>query len=195
MDIAFTDKVKTIQERKGSREMYATTEWPRDLTDDVRAFIETQRSFYMSTANSAGQPYIQHRGGPSGFLHVLNPRTLAFADFKGNRQYISQGNLEENAKAYLFLMDYSVPQRLKIWGEARVIEGDNALIESLMPRDYRAKPEQAIIFDINMWSMNCRQHIPRRFDAEDVAAAINERDQRIAELEASVAELQGDQGV
>ena len=190
IDFAFSDTVKAVQARKGSRETYekmaARGGWSDALPDDIREFIEQQRSFYLGTVSADGQPYIQHRGGPPGFLKVLDDRTLAFADFKGNRQFISQGNLDDNPKAFVFLMDYSIPQRLKLWGEARVVEDDPELVESLMPENYRARAEQAIVFTVNLWDLNCRQHIPQRFEAEDVARAIEERDQRIEALEAEL---------
>jgi predicted pyridoxine 5'-phosphate oxidase superfamily flavin-nucleotide-binding protein len=192
-DVAFTPAVKAIQARKGSRRAYERVEekggWQTRITPDLAAFIEAQTSIFMATANRQGQPYIQHRGGPAGFLHVLDDRTIGFADFSGNRQYISQGNLAENPKAHLFLIDYVHRQRVKIWGEARVVEDDPALLEKLMPRGYEAKPEQAILFTVTAWDSNCRQHIPQRFEAADVAAALDERDKRIAELEAEVKRL------
>lgn len=192
-DVAFTRTVKAIQARKGSRASYAQMEedggWRTTVTPDLAAFLATQRSFFLATANAEGQPYIQHRGGPPGFLHVLDDRTIAFADFKGNRQFITQGNLQDNDKAYIFLIDYATAHRIKIWGTARVIEDDPALTERLMPKDYKARPEQTIVFTIAAWCGNCRQHIPQRFEAEDVARALQERDTRIAELEAEIAQL------
>lgn len=192
-DIAFTATIKAIQHRKGSRAGYSKMEdrggWQTRITPDLAAFIAGQRSLYLATANASGQPYIQHRGGPPGFLRVLDDRTLAIADFKGNRQYISQGNLEENPRAFLFLMDYSNRHRIKIWGEARVVEGDEALTLRLMPNAYRATPEQVILFTVQAWDANCPQHIPQRFEAEDVSRALSERDDRIAMLEAEIAVL------
>ena len=138
-----------------------------------------------------GQPYIQHRGGPKGFVRVLDKNTLAFADYSGNRQYITQGNLSENPKAHIFLMDYAHRRRVKIWGEARVVDDDPALLQSLMPQGYKARPEQVILFRISAWDTNCPQHIPQKFDAADVAAALAARDARIAELEAELAALKG----
>ncbi|TIM67272.1 MAG: pyridoxamine 5'-phosphate oxidase, partial [Mesorhizobium sp.] len=127
-DVAFTPTVKAIQARKGSREAYARVEqrgsWPADITPDLAAFIEAQTSVFLSTANGEGQPYIQHRGGPAGFLKVLDERTIGFADFSGNRQFITQGNLDDNPRAFLFLIDYAHRQRIKIWGSARVVEED-----------------------------------------------------------------------
>ncbi|MBC9880645.1 pyridoxamine 5'-phosphate oxidase [Bradyrhizobium sp. INPA01-394B] len=193
-DVAFTPAVKAIQARKGSREAYGRVEqrgWRTEVDEDLEAFLTEANSLYFATAAADGQPYIQHRGGPKGFLKVLDKRTLAFADYAGNQQYLTQGNLSENAKAYIFVMDYAHRRRVKIWGEARVVEDDEALLEALMPQGYRARPEQVIVFKIAAWDTNCPQHIPQKFDASDVAAALAARDQRIAELEAQVAALKG----
>jgi uncharacterized protein len=191
-DIAFTPTVKAIQQRKGSRHGYARMEqgggWETRITPELGEFIAAQTSFYMATANAEGQPYIQHRGGPAGFLRVLDERTLAFVDYAGNKQYISSGNLSENPKAHLFLMDYAHRQRIKIWGEAQVLEGDAALLDQLMPKDYRAKPEQVIVFTVSAWDANCPQHIPVRIDAREVQQALDQRDARIRELEAQLAQ-------
>jgi len=187
-DVAFTGTVKAIQTRKGSRQAYARMEqrggWETELTEELAAFIGEQTSFYLATANADGQPYIQHRGGPKGFLRVLDERTLAFADFRGNRQYISLGNLEDNPKVHLFLMDYAHRRRVKIWGEARVVEDEPALLAKLAPAGYDAHAERAFVIRVAAWDENCPQHIPQRFEAADVAAALAERDARIAELEA-----------
>jgi predicted pyridoxine 5'-phosphate oxidase superfamily flavin-nucleotide-binding protein len=193
-DIAFTPSVKKVQSRKGSRGSYARMEengaWETQITPDLARFIEAQASVFLATANAEGQPYIQHRGGPAGFLRVLDDKTIGFADLAGNRQYITQGNLAENPKAHLFLIDFAHRRRIKIWGEARVIEGDAALTAKLMPQDYKARSEQAILFTVSAWDANCPQHIPQRFDSADVAAALAERDTRIAALEAEIANLQ-----
>ena len=195
-DVAFTDTVKSIQARKGSRGAYKRMEkggsWEQSITAELKAEIEAQTSVFLATASAQGQPYIQHRGGPAGFLKVLDEQTIAFADFAGNRQYITQGNLEENPKAHLFLIDYANRRRIKIWGTARVVEGDEALVRRLMPVDYRARPEQVLLFTVTAWDVNCPQHIPRRFEAADVEAAIKSRDQRIAALEAEVKRLRQD---
>jgi hypothetical protein len=192
-DVAFTPTVKALQTRKGSRRGYAAMEqrgsWETRITPELAAFIAAQTSIFLATANAAGQPYIQHRGGPPGFLRVLDDRTIGFVDFTGNRQYLSQGNLADNPKAFLFLIDYAHRRRIKIWGEARVVEGDAALTARLMPEGYKARPEQVILFTVSAWDSNCPQHIPQRFDAVDVAAAIAERDRRIAELEAEIKAL------
>jgi predicted pyridoxine 5'-phosphate oxidase superfamily flavin-nucleotide-binding protein len=192
-DVAFTPTVKAIQARKGSRHGYAKMEerggWRTTITPDLAAFIAAQTSVFLATASADGQPYIQHRGGPAGFLRVLDGRTIAFADYSGNRQYISSGNLADNPKAHLFLIDYANRQRIKIWGEARVVENDAELMKKLMPEGYKARPEQVMLFTVTAWDSNCPQHIPQRFEAADVAAALASRDQRIAELEAEVARL------
>ena len=194
-DVAFTPAVKEIQARKGSRDAYARVEqqggWRTEVDENLTAFLADANSLYFGTASAGGQPYIQHRGGPKGFVKVLDKNTLAFADYSGNRQYITQGNLSENPKAHIFLMDYAHRRRVKIWGEARVVDDDPALLNSLMPGGYRARPEQAVLFRISAWDTNCPQHIPQKFDAADVAAALAARDARIGELEAELAALRG----
>lgn len=194
-DIAFTPAVKEIQSRRGSRRAYANQEsargWSDDITPDLKKFIESQITAFLATANAQGQPYIQHRGGPPGFLHVLDEHTIAFADFKGNRQYITLGNLGENSKAQLFLMDYGTQQRVKIWGTARVVEDDAALLAALMPAGYAAKGEQVIVFTVKAWDANCSKHIPRLVPAAAVVEALEERDRRIALLQSELDELKG----
>ena len=187
VDVAFTPSVKAAQARKKSRAIYEHMQMGKTIDDNLAAFIHQIRSFYLGTASADGQPYIQHRGGPPGFLHVVGEHSLAFADFKGNRQFISTGNLAENPRAFIFLMDYAHRQRIKLWGTARVVEGDAALEASLMPAGYRARAEQVILFEIEAWDANCTQHIPQMFLAEDVAKAIEQRDARIASLEQQIA--------
>lgn len=195
-DVAFTPAVKEIQTRKGSRRSYAHVEqhggWRTEINEDLAAFLAQTNSFYFATANAEGQPYIQHRGGPKGFIKILDNTTLAFADYSGNRQYITQGNLSENPKAHIFVMDYAHRHRVKIWGEARVVDDDPALMKSLMPQGYKARPEQVILFNIVAWDLNCPQHIPQKFDSADVAAALASRDTRISELEAELTALKGE---
>ena len=192
-DVAFTPSVKALQARKGSRSSYARMEerggWQTRITPDIAAFIEAQRSVFLATVNAEGQPYIQHRGGPAGFLRVLDDKTIGFADFSGNKQYITQGNLTDNPKAHLFLIDYAHRRRVKIWGEARVVEGDDALIAVLMPEGYKARPEQVMLFTVSAWDANCPQHIPQRFEADDVAAALAQRDRQIEVLQAEIEKL------
>jgi uncharacterized protein len=194
-DVAFTPSVKAIQAVKGSRDAYARIEqhggWRTEIDENLTAFLADTNSLYFATATADGQPYIQHRGGPKGFVKILDRNTLAFADYSGNRQYITQGNLSENPKAHIFLMDYAHRRRVKIWGEARMVDDDPALLKSLMPAGYKARPEQAVLFRISAWDTNCPQHIPQKFDAADVAAALATRDARIAELEAELAALKG----
>ena len=163
--------------------------WQSRITPELADFIARQRSVFLGTASSDGQPYIQHRGGPAGFLKVLDDHTLGFADYTGNRQFITQGNLVDNAKAILFLIDYGTRQRIKVWGKARIVEGDDELIKQLMPDDYDARPEQVLLFEVTAWDANCPQHIPLRFEADDVAAALAERDERIEALEAEIKKL------
>jgi predicted pyridoxine 5'-phosphate oxidase superfamily flavin-nucleotide-binding protein len=195
-DVAFSPAVKAIQARKGSREAYARVEqnggWRTEIDESLTAFLADTNSFYLATASGDGRPYIQHRGGPKGFVRVLDKQTIAFADFGGNRQYITQGNLSENPKAHIFVMDYAHRRRVKIWGEARIVDDDPALLDQLMPKGYRARGEQVILFKIAAWDTNCPQHIPQKFDAADVAAALASRDARIAELEAELAKLKGE---
>ena len=194
-DVAFTPAVKAIQTRKGSREGYAGMEnrggFRTEIDENLAAFLAEANSFYLATASADGQPYIQHRGGPKGFVKVLDKNTIAFADYAGNRQYITQGNLSENPRAYIFVMDYAHRRRVKLWGEARMVEDDPALLDALMPKGYRARPEQVVVFKIGAWDTNCPQHIPQKFDAADVAAALSARDARITELEAELAALKG----
>ncbi|MGD2024689.1 MAG: pyridoxamine 5'-phosphate oxidase family protein [Methyloceanibacter sp.] len=189
MDIAFTPAVKAAQTRRGSREGYARMEargTARTAADaSLKKFIVNTRSFYIATASSDGQPYIQHRGGPPGFLQVLDDQTLAFADFSGNKQYISTGNLDENPKAMIFIMDYRTRHRVKIWGTAKVVENDDALIEKLMPDNYVARAEAVVVFTVESWDTNCPQHIPLMIFAEDVESLA----ERIAALEAENARL------
>lgn len=196
-DVAFTPAVKAIQARRGSRHGYARMEqaggWQVAISDELEDFIAAQTSVFLATVNAEGQPYIQHRGGPAGFLKVLDAHTIAFVDFAGNKQYISSGNLSENPKAHLFLMDYAQRQRIKIWGEARVVEGDDALMARLMPEGYAARPEQVILFTVTAWDANCPQHIPVRYEAADVAAALNARDARIQALEQELQTLRAGQ--
>ena len=194
-DVAFTPAVKAIQVRKGSRKAYAHVEqnggWRTEVDDTLAAFLAEADSLFLATASADGQPYLQHRGGPKGFVTILDKHTLGFADYSGNRQYITQGNLAENTKAHILIMDYAHRRRVKLWGTARVVEDDPALLASLMPAGYKARPEQVILFSISAWDTNCPQHIPQKFDAGDVAAALAGRDARIAELEAEVERLKG----
>ncbi|MBL8865816.1 MAG: pyridoxamine 5'-phosphate oxidase family protein [Planctomycetia bacterium] len=190
-DIAFTPAVKAIQSRKGSRNSYARMEqsggWQTTVTSDLSEFLADLDMFYLGTANADGQPYIQYRGGPRGFLKVIDDRTLAFADFGGNRQYISVGNLSENPKAFLFLMDYANSRRVKVWGTATVVEDDSELLTKLSDPTYPGRVERAIVFLVEAWDVNCPQHIHKRFSHRQVAPVIEELQARIVELEAQLA--------
>jgi predicted pyridoxine 5'-phosphate oxidase superfamily flavin-nucleotide-binding protein len=192
-DIAFTPSVKAVQARKGSRAAYRRIEesgsWDTRITPELARFVAAQTSAFLATANRDGQPYIQHRGGPPGFLRVLDDETIGFADFRGNRQYITQGNLLENPRAHLFLIDYAGSRRVKIWGQARVVEDDPGLIARLMPQGYVARAEQAILVTVLAWDENCARHIPKLVDATEVSAALAARDERIRALEDELARL------
>ena len=187
-DIAFTPSVKAIQERKGSRTQYARMEerdgWEHTITPELTDFLGEMDSIYLATANAGGRPYIQHRGGAKGFLKVLDDRTLAFADFMGNRQYISLGNLAENNQAFIFLMDYATQTRIKIWGTAKVIENDPGLLSQLTDDQYKGKPERVIRFHVQAWDANCRQHIPVKYAQEEIDAIVRPLLERLSQLEA-----------
>ncbi len=193
-DIAFTPAVKDIQAIKGSRSSYARMEtggsWQTTVTPELEAFLADLDMFYLGTANAEGQPYIQYRGGVPGFLKRVDEKTLEFADFGGNRQYITLGNLSENPKAFIFLMDYARSRRIKLWGNARVVEGDPALLDRLRDRSYPGKVERAIVFEIEAWDVNCPQHIHKRFSQRQVGPVIEQLQARIAEMEAKVKDLQ-----
>lgn len=192
-DVAFSPAVKSVQARRGSRDAYTRLEakggWATKIDADLAGFISDRRSFYLATASKDGRPYIQHRGGPPGVLRVLDENTLAFADFAGNRQYISTGNLQENPYAMIFLMDYANRRRVKIWGTARVVENDPALVARLFPDGYTARAEAAVVFTAEAWDTNCPQHIPQMLFADDVAGAVGALKERIAHLEAENARL------
>jgi len=186
-DVAFTPAVKAIQTRKGSREAYANVEarggWRSEIDENLAGFLAETNSFYLATASADGQPYIQHRGGPKGFIKVLDDKTLGFADYGGNRQYLTLSNLEGNDKAFLFLLDFANRQRIKVWGRARVIENDPKLMERLVDPGYRARPERAILFTVEAWDTNCAQHITERYTQAEVAVAVSGLRDRIAALE------------
>jgi predicted pyridoxine 5'-phosphate oxidase superfamily flavin-nucleotide-binding protein len=192
LDIVFPPSVREAQERRGSRsyDRHQALGGMRSTIDrDLAAFLADRDSAYLATASAEGQPYIQHRGGPKGFLRVLDERTIGFADYGGNKQYITAGNLAENERAYLFLMDYATRRRVKIWGRAHIVEDDPVLLAQLFPEGYAARPERVVLFRVAAWDINCPQHIPQKFDAADVAEAIARLQARIAELEAENARL------
>ncbi|WP_233353081.1 pyridoxamine 5'-phosphate oxidase family protein [Henriciella mobilis] len=197
-DIAFSPAVKAVQDAKGSREAYARMEashpWQTTVTPDLAQFISEQNSFFLGTASAAGQPYIQHRGGPAGFLKVLGDQQLGFADLAGNRQYITLGNLSENAQAFIFLIDYEQARRVKLWGTAQVVDDQQDLMARLRVEGGKGRPERAILFNIRAWDVNCPQHIPRRIDVARVAAVLSDRDAQIARLESELDEYRSRQG-
>jgi hypothetical protein len=171
-DIAFTPAVKAAQQARGSRIAYAKMEqrggWSDTVTPELAAFIAKHESLYLGTASGDGQPYIQHRGGPKGLLKVLDETTLAMADYAGNSQYISIGNLDENAKAFIFLMDYPNQHRIKIWGQAEFIEDDPELLDRVTDHDYNARPKRVLVFHLKAWDVNCNQHIQKRYTVEEM---------------------------
>jgi len=193
--VAFTPAVKAVQTRLGSRARNARLEargaWHDRVTPDLAAFLATRDSFYLATASADGRPYIQHRGGPRGFLKPLDAYRLAFADFAGNRQYITLGNLSENDRVALFLMDYANRQRIKIWGRATVVEDDPDLLARLADPAYGARPQRAVVIAVEAWDANCPQHILRRYTEEEIAPAVAKLQARIAELEAELAAVKG----
>jgi predicted pyridoxine 5'-phosphate oxidase superfamily flavin-nucleotide-binding protein len=158
--------------------------WSDTITPELADFLSAVDSIYLATASAEGKPYIQHRGGPKGFLKILDDQTLAFADFAGNRQYISLGNLAENNQAFLFLMDYATQSRIKIWGTAEVIENDIDLLNQLTDSQYKGKPERVIRFHVEAWDANCRQHIPVKYSQKEVDAIIKPLIKRLEQLEA-----------
>jgi predicted pyridoxine 5'-phosphate oxidase superfamily flavin-nucleotide-binding protein len=188
-DVMFSPAVKAEQTRLGSREAFEGRDWQTEITDDLRQFLAAIDTFFFATASADGRPYIQHRGGPAGFLKPIGSHMLAFADFAGNRQYITLGHLKENDRAHIFILHYATQQRLKLWGRARVIEGDTELMERLVDPAYKAKPQRAIAFRIEAWDINCRQHIVARYSEAEIAPAVNQLTQRIKELEDEVARL------
>lgn len=189
-DIAFTPAVKSIQTAKGSRTSYARMEaggsWETTVTPELEAFLADLDMFYLGTSNVEGQPYIQYRGGPPGFLKAVDESTLGFADFAGNRQYITLGNLSENPQAFIFLMDYARSRRIKLWGTARVVESDPVLLAKLRDPSYPGQVERAILFEIEAWDVNCPQHIHKRFSQQQVGPVIEQLQAKIADLEAQL---------
>jgi uncharacterized protein len=191
-EVVFTPAARRAQAERGSAGMYEkrfAAGFPDRVTPELAAFIGELDTAFLATASAAGAPYIQHRGGPKGFIKVLDGKTLGFADYAGNRQYITIGNLAENDCAYLFLLDFTARRRIKIWGRARAVENDPALLARLADPGYRGRPERAILFTVEAWDVNCTQHITARFtEAEVTEATVLLRD-RIAELEAENAKL------
>ncbi|HYR68048.1 MAG TPA: pyridoxamine 5'-phosphate oxidase family protein [Reyranella sp.] len=190
-DAMFSAAVKAEQTRLGSRSMFEGRDFKSEITDDLRQFLAITDTFFFATASADGRPYVQHRGGPPGFLKAIGPHMLAFADFAGNRQYITLGHLKENDRAHIFILHFATRQRVKLWGRARVIEGDLELMERLVDPTYRARPERAIVFTLEAWDANCPQHIVPRYSEAEIAPAIDKLAQRIKELEEELARLKG----
>jgi predicted pyridoxine 5'-phosphate oxidase superfamily flavin-nucleotide-binding protein len=191
-DVLFSPAVKAEQARLGSRRMFEDREWQTEITDDLRQFLAVVDTFFFATASADGRPYVQHRGGPPGFLKPIGTRALAFADFAGNRQYITLGHLKENDRAHIFIPHFATQQRVKLWGRARAVEGDLELMERLVDPTYKAKPQRAVVFALEAWDSNCRQHIVPRYSEAEMALAVNKLIARIKELEEEVARLKGE---
>jgi len=191
-DVLFSAAVKAEQARLGSRQSFEDREWATAITEDLAKFLDAIDTFFFATASADGQPYIQHRGGPPGFLKPIGPTTLAFADFAGNRQYITLGHLKENERAHIFILHFATQQRLKMWGRARVIENDAALMERLVDPTYKARPQRAVVFELEAWDVNCRQHIVPRYSEAEIAPAVNNLAARIKELEEELARLKSE---
>jgi len=188
-DVLFSASVKAEQARLGSRQSFEDRQWTTEITDNLRQFLDAIDTFFFATADASGRPYVQHRGGPPGFLKPIGPRTLAFADFAGNRQYITLGHLKENDRAHIFILHFATQQRLKLWGRARVVENDIALMERLIDPAYKARPQRAIVFELDAWDVNCNQHIVARYSEAEMAPALNKLVARIKELEEEVEKL------
>jgi predicted pyridoxine 5'-phosphate oxidase superfamily flavin-nucleotide-binding protein len=191
-NIVFTPAAREAQAARGSARAYdkrIAVGFPDRMTPELAAFIGELDTAFLATVSAAGAPYIQHRGGPKGFIKVLDDRTLGFADYAGNRQYITISNLTENDLAYLFLIDFAARRRIKVWGRARAVEDDPALLARLADPGYRARPERAILFTVEAWDVNCSQHITARFSEDEIAGATVVMRERIAALEAENAQL------
>jgi len=190
-DVMFSPSVKAEQTRLGSRAMFEGRAWKTEITDDLRQFIGVIDTFFFATASADGRPYIQHRGGPPGFLKTIGTHTLAFADFAGNRQYITLGHLKENDRAHIFILHFATQQRVKLWGRARIVENDLELMERLVDPAYKARPQRAVVFTLEAWDISCTQHIVPRYSEAEIAPGINKLVARIEELEKEVARLKG----
>ena len=194
-DVAFSRSVKQVQEERGSRGAYARVErsggFATEIDDDLREVLAAVDTAFLATASAAGQPYVQHRGGPKGFIRALDDRTLGFADFAGNCQYVSIGNLRENDRFCLFLIDYETRRRIKVWGTARVTPATPALVAQLAESTYRARIEQVFLLAVAAWDANCPQHIARKVDAREASRTVATLEKRILELEAENARLKG----
>lgn len=191
-EIMFSPATRAQQTKRGSRAMYQRRDgedgWPDEVTPDLARFLTGVRSFYLATSSADGQPYIQHRGGPAGFLKIVDENTLGFADFGGNRQYITLGNLDENPRAFIFLMDYAHRIRIKLWGWAEAVEDDDALLAKLS-EGATAAPQRSILFHLEAWDRNCPQHIPQLIPIEAVESLMRDNEEKVAALQAEIAAL------
>lgn len=195
-EITFTPTVLDIQTRQGSAESYAKFLTPDadrgdSLSSEERAFISGRDGFYQASVSKTNWPYVQFRGGPKGFIKILDEKTIAYADFRGNQQYVSAGNLTDNDRVSLILMDYPNRRRLKIWGRVKLIEkaDDPDLVSSLQVEGYRGLPERAVIITIEAFDWNCPQHIPQRLTAEEMEPHLSQLHEQIAQLKQENAEL------
>lgn len=194
-DTAFTASVKAAQEANGSRNAYArhegVAEGPDRLTPHEAEFIAARDSFYMASVSETGWPYVQHRGGAAGFVKTLDERTLAFADFRGNRQYVSVGNISANDRVALFFMDYPARTRLKLLGRARLVDLENSpdIKRRIVDPSYRAHVERAFLIDVDAYDWNCPQHITPRYTMAEIEPMVEGLKARVAELEARLSAL------
>ena len=191
-EIVFTPAAQRAMAERGSAERYAKridAGFPDRVTPDLAGFIAELDTAFLATVSAAGAPYIQHRGGPKGFIKVLDDKTLGFADFAGNRQYLTLSNLEGNDRAYMFLLDFANRRRVKVWGRARAVENDPPPMEKLVDPGYRARPERAILFTVEAWDVNCSQHITARLTEAEVEALLGTVQERIGALQAENARL------
>lgn len=188
----FTPAAQQAQAERGSAKAYErriAEGFPDRVTQELAKFIADQDTAFLATATADGAPYLQHRGGPKGFIKVIDDKTLGFVDYRGNRQYLTLGNLSENDRAFLFLLDPARRQRIKLWGRARVVENDPDLVERLGDKDYKARPERVILFTIEAWDVNCSSHIVTRFTEAEVEQAFAVVQKTISDLQAENARL------
>ncbi|MBY0531247.1 MAG: pyridoxamine 5'-phosphate oxidase family protein [Xanthobacteraceae bacterium] len=191
-DVVFPPAARRAQEQRGSAKAYAgrvEEGFPDTITPDLAQFIERMDTAFLGTVTENGAPYIQHRGGPRGFIKIVDEQTLGFADYRGNRQYITISNIENNDRAFLFLFEPATRSRIKLWGRLKAVEGDAALIGKLFDQGYKAKPERVLLFTIEAWDVNCSQHITERFTKEEIASAVSQIQQKIVALETENAQL------
>jgi predicted pyridoxine 5'-phosphate oxidase superfamily flavin-nucleotide-binding protein len=191
-DLVFPPAARRAQAERGSDKAYAgrvEAGFPDSISPELAEFITRLDTAFLATVSENGAPYIQHRGGPRGFIKIIDDKTLGFADYRGNRQYITISNIQSNDRAFLFLLDPGTRSRIKIWGRLRAIEGDTALIEKLFDKGYKARPERVLLFTVDAWDVNCSQHITERFTKEEIQAAMPGIQQKIIALETENAQL------